>query len=91
MPHKRWSGSDRREVPGSFRGRPYRSNRSEFSVDFSETLVSAGWDPLERPPRRTLPLQAQVPQADSWPLSYNPNQLLIFCLTPTYFYLHLIC
>ena len=83
--------TDRRKVTGLNPGRACQPSRSEFSVVFSETRVNTGRDPLERPPRRTLPLQAQVPQADSWPLSYNPNQLLIFCLTPTYFYLHLIC
>ena len=56
-----------REGPGSFLGRVCRPSRSEFSVVFSETRVSTGEDPLERPSRRALPIQAQVPQVDNWP------------------------
>ena len=44
-----------------------RPSRSEFSVVFTETRVNTGYDPLERPPRKTLPLQTQVPQGDNWP------------------------
>ena len=54
----------RREVPGSIPGCACRPSRAEFSVVFSETRLNTGWDPLERPPQRTLPLQ--VPQADNW-------------------------
>ena len=57
----------RREVPGSNPDHAYRNSRSELSVVFSETSVNTDWDPLERPPLRAHPLQAQVPQADSWP------------------------
>ena len=46
----------RREVPGSNPGRAGRPSRSEFSVVFSETRVNTGWDPLERPLRRTIHL-----------------------------------
>ena len=46
----------RRKVPGSNSGRAWRPSRSEFSVVFSDTGVNMGYDPLERPPRRALPL-----------------------------------
>ena len=35
-------GAGRREVPGSISDRACRSNRSEFSVVFSETLLNMG-------------------------------------------------
>ena len=46
----------RRGVTGSNPGRACQPSRSEFFVVFSETRVDAGWDPLERPPRRALHL-----------------------------------
>ena len=58
----------KREVLDSNPGIACRPSRSEFSVVFSETRVSTDYDPLERPPRRARPLQAQVSQADNWPL-----------------------
>ena len=57
----------RREVPCSNPDHAYRNSRSELSVVFSETSVNTDWDPLERPPLRAHPLQAQVPQVDNWP------------------------
>ena len=42
-------------MPGSIPGYAYRPRRSEFSVDFSETRVNTGQDPLERPTRRARP------------------------------------
>ena len=60
------SKAGRWEVPSSIPGRSRRINRSKFSVVFSETRINTGWSLLERPlPRRVLPLQAQVPQADN--------------------------
>ena len=55
----------RREVPGSTLGRDCRPSRSEFFVAFSKTRVNTGYDPLVRPLWRTIPLQAQVSQADN--------------------------
>ena len=48
-------------------GRACRPSRSEFSVVISETRVNAGKVHVERPPRRPLSPQAQVPHADNWP------------------------
>ena len=70
-PHQSRSGSalkaGRWEVSGSIPGRACRPSRSEFFVVFFETRVYTGSDPLERPPRRALLVQAQVPQADNRP------------------------
>ena len=50
------SKTGRREVPGSILGRACLPSLSEFSMLLSETGVSMGYDPLERPPRRELDL-----------------------------------
>ena len=65
-------------MPGSILGRACRPNRSEFSAVFAETRVNTGKDSLERPPRRAVPLQAQVPQADVGPPSYNLTSFFSF-------------
>ena len=70
-PHQWQSGSalkaSKREVPGSIPDRACRHSRSKFFVVFSKTRVNTGEDPLERSPRKALPLQAQFPHADNWP------------------------
>ena len=60
----------RLEVPGSKPGHACRHSRSEFSMVFSKIRVNTGQDPLERPPKRAIILQSQVPQADNWTHTY---------------------
>ena len=57
-----------------------RPSHSEFSVVFSEIRVNTDQDPLERHPRRALPLQAQIAQTVNSPLPYNPTQLCCLSL-----------
>ena len=81
---RRPSGSSlkngRREVPGPIPDRACQPRRPEFSLIFSETHVNMGYDPLKDSPWKALLRQAQVPQADSYPKSYNPTQQpIIFC------------
>ena len=59
--------TDGREVSDSILDRACRPSRLEFSVVFSETRINEGQYTLERPPRRALLSQAQVPRADYWP------------------------
>ena len=69
-----------REVPGSISGCACRPRCSEFSVVFSETRVKTGQDPLERPPRRALPLQAHK-RAICLNLSTQPSLMKSFVMS----------
>ena len=66
----------RRQLPGSILDHACRPSRSEFSLVFSETRVNTGQDPLERPPRRALHSQAQVPSETIGLVTNNQLSLL---------------
>ena len=69
----------RGKVPGSNPSCACRPSHSDFSMVFFETRVNTGQDPLERPPRRALHLQSQVPQADNWTHTYiHPFNLMTY-------------
>ena len=69
---------ERREVPGSILGRDCRLSHLELSVVFSETRVSTGQDPLERPQRRAFLPIGPGPTCGQLAYPYNQptNQLL---------------
>ena len=69
------SGSElktgRREVPCSISGLACRPSRSKFSVDFSNTHVNTGQDPLERLTTEGISPTVSGPSSNNWTYSYN--------------------
>ena len=63
----------RQEVPGSIPACACRPCRSEFSVDFSESRVNTGWNPLERPPTEGSSLRGPGPSSRQLALILQPT------------------